>query len=576
MSQQIAEDMKKISLLFMGIALVLGASAQVFNYQWSGIIHHRGAYAFPKTIYPTSDGGFYTSGVLYQDTIDIDPSGNEENLEVGDEWKRYIARFDNNNELMWSLMIPGTTSEQNADPLYVDSQDNIFIAGTFQGIVDFDPSESKEFTLEAINEDSYMLELDKAGAFVMAKKINEGDDFFSGSRIIPWNLTGDGEGNIYCFGYFKGSLTLTTNAGEVLHKAESGQDLFVVKINKNGKNQWAHIVDASKQAWPNKIVLDHWKHVILTGSFNERIEPSHNSNGKLDYFIYRLSEDGKYFWSRSFGAEQNDEAKDVIIDPDNNIILLADFEDSIDIDPDTNSIVMLHSLGENDGVLQKITPNGRLLWGKRLGNASSDFFNNLEVDRNGNLYLADGFLGTTKFDDHSDKGTVSAQGADCFILQLDSDGEYKEIWNYGGSGGEAILDFRLGKEGFYLTGGSTSNTVDLNPDKSGTDNHTIVNTKTGDFFITRLEAKGLLSLPEIIVDESEIKLYPNPCHGRLVIAPRNKRYDIKLYSLDGRLIDQYEVNQHTEIDLSQIESGTYLVECISDSNQLEVHRFILY
>ena len=72
-----------------------------------------------------------------------------------------------------------------------------------------------------------------------------------------YNITSDSGGNVYVTGWTKGDLD-GTNVG--------GEDLFVVKYNSSGVNQWTKQLGTSSSESGNGITSDSGSNVYVTGS----------------------------------------------------------------------------------------------------------------------------------------------------------------------------------------------------------------------------------------------------------------------------------------------------------------------
>lgn len=75
-----------------------------------------------------------------------------------------------------------------------------------------------------------------------------------------------------------------------------------------------------------------------------------------------------------------------------------------------------------------------------------------------------------------------------------------------------------------------------------------------------------------IVEEVPLKIYPNPSSDVLFIEHGEiNNADVILYSIDGKLIAHPTINSsggRTEIDISQLTSGSYILTFSSDQHQL--------
>jgi hypothetical protein len=168
--------------------------------------------------------------------------------------------------------------------------------------------------------------------------------------------------------------------------------------------------------------------------------------------------------------------RSVTIDKDSNVIVGGTFQGTLNFDPKGQK-ELSSNLGSIDAFLAKYDKTGNLLWVKNVGTSGTDITTDIEVDKDGNVFIA-GYFGTPdvpgRFID-LDPGPNEAKfygegGIDCFLIKLDSDGEYQWgflLTNIYGFSYEIIWDIEVNYSGQIFLGGIFSGTVDFNPKGSG-------------------------------------------------------------------------------------------------------------
>ncbi|MFT5824422.1 MAG: hypothetical protein ACI8ZM_005690, partial [Crocinitomix sp.] len=80
-----------------------------------------------------------------------------------------------------------------------------------------------------------------------------------------------------------------------------------------------------------------------------------------------------------------------------------------------------------------------------------------------------------------------------------------------------------------------------------------------------------------VSNKSLIKVYPNPTNDNIIVniegRELSKNCNIRLFSLDGRLVLEQEIIQsNTTLNLTELTSGTYLLQVINgaSTDQLKV------
>jgi hypothetical protein len=70
-------------------------------------------------------------------------------------------------------------------------------------------------------------------------------------------------------------------------------------------------------------------------------------------------------------------------------------------------------------------------------------------------------------------------------------------------------------------------------------------------------------------NDLSISFYPNPADDLLVITAEETISSVVMYSLNGKKVKEYNgfVDNTAQIDISEIEMGTYMIEVYSDENK---------
>ena len=97
------------------------------------------------------------------------------------------------------------------------------------------------------------------------------------------DITSDSSGNVYVTGSIYGGLNGNTNAG--------ASDLFVVKYNSSGVNQWTKQLGTSSSESGNGITSDSGSNVYVTGSTLGGLD-GNTSAGNADLSEVKFDENG--------------------------------------------------------------------------------------------------------------------------------------------------------------------------------------------------------------------------------------------------------------------------------------------
>ncbi|MFS8159219.1 MAG: hypothetical protein ACMG6E_03225, partial [Candidatus Roizmanbacteria bacterium] len=110
-----------------------------------------------------SDGSIYMAGV-YRLTVDFDPSGSVSNQTSVGLDDPFLSKFNSDGTYAWTKTWGGTSNDFSFN-LRVNSTNDVYIIGSFQGTVDFDPSGATNSIISAGSEDSYVSKFDTNGNY---------------------------------------------------------------------------------------------------------------------------------------------------------------------------------------------------------------------------------------------------------------------------------------------------------------------------------------------------------------------------------------------------------------------------
>jgi len=171
-------------------------------------------------------------------------------------------------------------------------------------------------------------------------------------------------------------------------------------------------------------------------------------------------------WIREWGQSRVSIANGLVMDRGGNFYIVGAYSRKADFDPGQNRME-IESIGENDIFISKFDPDGAFLWAKSYGGPAIERAVGMDIDSSGNLYIAGTFGRTTDFDPDPENIVPLTSGgrADCYILSVNSDGEYRWAKNWGGNLGDFdVFDIALSGSSVIVTGWY-SGTVDFDPEE---------------------------------------------------------------------------------------------------------------
>ncbi len=168
-----------------------------------------------------NSGNVYTTG-YFNETADFDPGSGTFNLTSSVGSDIFVSKLDSSGDFVWAKQMEGT-SNNTGFSIALDANSNVYITGSFQGTVDFDPG-TGTFNLNAASIDIFISKLDASGDFAWAQRMG-GVDSDEGLSIAV-----DDSGNVYTTGYFKETVDFDPGAGVYNLSATGYSDIFVHKM----------------------------------------------------------------------------------------------------------------------------------------------------------------------------------------------------------------------------------------------------------------------------------------------------------------------------------------------------------
>ena len=379
-------------------------------------------------------GNVYTTG-YFKYTVDFDPGVGTFNLTSAGYEDIFIQKLDSNGNLLWAISMEGTDSDYG-NSITTDTLGNVYTTGCFRDTVDFDPG-AGTFNLTSVGyKDIFIQKLDADGNLLWAVSMG-GIATDIGHSIIT-----DVAGNVYTTGGF--NWTVDFDPGADTHNLTSTgyYDIFIQKLDPNGNLIWARSMGGTSSDYGYSITTDALGNVYTIGTFRDIVDfdPGAGtfnltSAGYRDIFIQKLDPNGNLLWARSIGGAGDHEGLSITTDALGNVYTTGCFYGTADFDPG-GSTYNLSSVGNTDIFIQKLDPNGNLLWAKSMGGIDGDQGNSISTDALGNVYTTGYFFLTADFDPGAGTFNLTSAGyKDIFIQKLDPNGNLLWARSMGGESG---------------------------------------------------------------------------------------------------------------------------------------------
>ena len=198
---------------------------------WAGVMGGPGI-DYLVDMYIDADENIFTTGG-FAGPADFDPGDGSEILNSVGDRDIFISKLNTDGGFVWAAPMGGAENEFGQS-IETDAEGNVYIAGNFQGTVDFDPASGSEFYLSSAGGyDIFIGKLNADAGLVWMNRIGgPGAD-------APYRMTLDAENNIYTTGYFEETVDFDPGEGENFLSSAGGIDFYINKLDNSGVHNWA-------------------------------------------------------------------------------------------------------------------------------------------------------------------------------------------------------------------------------------------------------------------------------------------------------------------------------------------------
>lgn len=254
------------------------------------------------TVEETPDAGYICSG--YSFSSDGDVNGHHA---LDDGW---VVKLDAFRNIQWQRSLGGSLSDQ-IDDVILTTDDGYLLVG-------YTSSVDGDVTLNHGGQDMWVIKLDRNGNLLWQKSYGGTKDDAGREGV----QTADGGFIIVGFSCSKNG-DATTNKG--------GQDLWIIKIDGNGKLMWQHSYGSSKGDYAYTIEAASDGKFLVAGYSGSSNGDAIGNHGNLDMWLIMIDIQGNLLWQKNLGGTLMDVARSCGEKEDGSI-LVAGFTKSNDGD----------------------------------------------------------------------------------------------------------------------------------------------------------------------------------------------------------------------------------------------------
>jgi len=422
-----------------------------------------------------TNGNIYCTG-SFQGTVDFDPSTGVTNLTSIGSDDIFVSKFDSSGHLIWVKQIGGINSDIGY-ALSLDSNNNIFLVGTFNDTVDFDPGAGITDLISQGGNDIFIARFDSNGNFVWAKQ------FGNAYSEPPPYLALDKNNRVVIGGLFKGTVDFDpgTNVYNLTAPTSANGALYISVLDSNGNFIMAKQITGGSAISISGIAVETDGTIFTLGRYFGTTDFDPGSGVHIltatpfaKNFLLKLDSNGNFVW--------------VISHNGNDPSFLTNCTYSLAINSH-HHIYVSESDGNNFGyghfIITKFDTSGNVFWSSPLFMTNNSYsLTYVATDTADNVYTVGNFgsmLSPAPFN------LVSSNG-NTYIYKLASNGNLVWIRQYGSSYSNGnfsqVNNLTLDKLNNIYTCGLLGGTCDFNPDS--TIAYMITSNGGHDFYIQKL------------------------------------------------------------------------------------------
>ncbi len=431
----------------------------------------------------------------------------------------FVAKLNSDGVWQWAVQGGGAGIDEGRS-ICVDPNGNIYITGSFNGTALFGSTMLSSLGFY----DVVVAKLNNDGVWQWA--VQGGGTYF---EDIGYGICVDANGNVYVTGYFGQTAVF----GTITLVSIGICDVFVAKLNNNGVWQWAvqSSVIATGGAFGDSIFLDTNENLYITGYFSGIALFGTivlTSSGIFESYVAKLNKNGVWQWAvqSTGGGSSLTMSLSLYLDSNGNLYITGMFYGTVIFGTTTLTS------SESDIFVGKLTQNGVWQWAVQGGGTGFDSGSSIQVDADGNAYVIGMFQETAWFGSIT---LTSSGDNDVFVAKLNANG----YWQWARQAGGINIDAGRGlcldsEENIYVTGFFSDTAV------FGT--ITLVSSGDYDVFVAKLVGE----------EENQPPIFGTPApHNSSINNPVSFTYSIPINDPEGN-----QISWTIQCSNGQISSGT--------------------
>ena len=294
------QHLARIPVLLTLFALTSWTTAQ--ELAWARAIGAEGD-DVAQSLAVDQDGNVIVVG-YFEGTVDLDPGMGEEFHTSSGANDIFVQKLDNEGVFIWGWGLGGADADY-ATGVSVDADGNIYVCGTFNGTVDFDPSAGITELVSTGGYDIFLAKYEGEGVLVWAR--GSGSVEYDEPKTVAVGPLG----SVYLLSYFSATLDADPGTAQLPITSAGALDILVQRFDADGGLLWANSIGSAGTDLGLSMALDADENIWFTGSFENTLDLDPGaaafpltSAGAWDIFVSKWSAGGTFMWAGRMGGSE--------------------------------------------------------------------------------------------------------------------------------------------------------------------------------------------------------------------------------------------------------------------------------
>lgn len=364
------------------------------------------------------------------------------------------------------------------------------------------------------------------------------------------------------YGFILVGSSLSRKSGNKKQNNNGDLDFWIWKMDENGELDWQKNFGGSGSDFLQGLALTSDAGYILggTSNSNKSYDKSENSKGGEDYWIIKLSATGGQEWQKTIGGNGQDKLQCILQTRDGGYMLggSSSSEPSNKIEQSKYGGKTTENYGNLDYWIVKLDKKGAIEWQETYGGIYVDELRGIEQTVDGG-YILGGYSNSPSSGNKIDNNKGIG---DYWILKIDKKGAVEWQKTIGGSMDDQLFVLHQTYDKGFILGGNSNSSIGEDKTKD--------NSNGTDFWIVKLDTDGKILWQETYD-------YGNVDNLTSLVENLDNTILIGGFAHNGNTIGKQKVEKGTDdyIALKINETGTVLWDKVVGSDGKDILKKVI-